>query len=103
MKKVLRTSVALVVAGLLAGVAAHAQTMSYNEAPALAEMVAAGDLPPVAERVSEEPLVREVLGEIGQYGGTLRRWAPDAVGGWIQLNYYRGLGDAGGLRLHHPL
>ena len=62
----------------------------------LAEMVEAGALPPVEERVSEEPLVREVLGEIGRYGGTLRRWGPDAVDGWIQLTYYRGLGDAGG-------
>ena len=96
MRKALRTSIALALAGLLAGVYAHAQTMDYSEAPMLAEMVAAGDLPPVSERVSDEPLVREVLGEIGQYGGTLRRWAPDAIGGWIQLNYYRGLGDNGG-------
>ena len=97
MKRAFRTSIALVLAGLFAGVSAHGQTMGdYNEAPMLAEMVEAGTLPPVAERVSEEPLVRDVLGEIGQYGGTLRRWGPDPVGGWIQLNYYRGLGDAGG-------
>ena len=45
----------------------------YHEAPMLAEMVAAGDLPPVDERLPAEPLVVEVVDEIGQYGGTLRR------------------------------
>jgi peptide/nickel transport system substrate-binding protein len=39
----------------------------------LAEMVAAGDLPPVDERLPEEPLVEEVVDEIGTYGGVLRR------------------------------
>ena len=93
MRKKPLVSIALVLVGLLAGLSAYAQ---YNEAPMLAEMVATGELPPVAERVSEEPLVRQVLGEIGQYGGTLRRWGRDAVDGWIQMNYYQGLGDAGG-------
>jgi peptide/nickel transport system substrate-binding protein len=45
----------------------------YHEAPMLADMVAAGDLPPVEERLPAEPLVEEVVDEIGQYGGTLRR------------------------------
>ena len=45
----------------------------YNEAPMLAEMVAAEELPPVDERLPVEPLVEEVVDEIGQYGGTLRR------------------------------
>lgn len=45
----------------------------YHEAPMLAAMVAAGDLPPVDERLPVEPLVEEVVDEIGQYGGTLRR------------------------------
>ena len=44
----------------------------YNEAPALAEMVAAGDLPPVDERLPDEPVVIEPVEEIGQYGGTWR-------------------------------
>jgi peptide/nickel transport system substrate-binding protein len=48
-------------------------TSEYNEAPMLAEMVAAGDLPPVDERLPEEPLVEEVVDEIGTYGGVLRR------------------------------
>jgi peptide/nickel transport system substrate-binding protein len=45
----------------------------YNEAPMLAEMVAAGELPPVDERLPLEPMVIEVVDEIGQYGGTIRR------------------------------
>jgi peptide/nickel transport system substrate-binding protein len=45
----------------------------YHEAPMLAAMVEAGDLPPVAERLPAEPLVVEVAEEIGSYGGTLRR------------------------------
>ena len=46
---------------------------TFNEAPALAEMVAAGELPPVEERLPQNPLIISVAEEIGQYGGTLRR------------------------------
>ena len=46
---------------------------SYGEAPQLAEMVAAGKLPPVAERVGSEPLVLKPLDEVGKYGGTWHR------------------------------
>ena len=46
---------------------------SFKEAPALAELVKAGTLPPVQERVSQDPLVIKPLREIGKYGGTLRR------------------------------
>ena len=45
----------------------------YSEAPMLTEKVAAGELPPVDERLPDEPLVEEVVDEIGTYGGTLRR------------------------------
>lgn len=45
----------------------------YNEAPMLAQMVSAGSLPPVGERLPTNPLVVPVEEEIGQYGGTLRR------------------------------
>ncbi|MEM7031469.1 MAG: ABC transporter substrate-binding protein [Chloroflexota bacterium] len=45
-----------------------------KEAPMLAEMVAAGDLPPVDERLPAEPMVIAIDGsEIGKYGGTIRR------------------------------
>jgi len=47
----------------------------FNEAPMLAELVAAGTLPPVEERLPDpaDLLVIEPLNEIGKYGGTWRR------------------------------
>jgi len=48
-------------------------TEGYKEAPMLAEMVSKGELPPVDERLPEEPLIVEPIEEIGQYGGTWRR------------------------------
>ena len=39
----------------------------------LAELVKAGKLPPVEQRVPEEPLVIKPMREIGKYGGTWRR------------------------------
>jgi len=44
-----------------------------GEAPMLAELVKAGKLPPVEQRIPEEPLVVKPLAEIGKYGGTWRR------------------------------
>jgi len=44
----------------------------YNEAPMLAEMVKAGKLPPVDERLPENPRVVEPVEKIGKYGGTHR-------------------------------
>jgi peptide/nickel transport system substrate-binding protein len=57
---------------LAASVTVSAQDMVYNEAPMLAERVAAGELPPVEERLPANPKVLDVLDEIGTYGGTLR-------------------------------
>ena len=45
---------------------------TLNEAPQLAALVKAGKLPPVAERVGQDPLVIKPLREIGRYGGTWR-------------------------------
>ena len=44
----------------------------FKEAPQLAALVKAGKLPPVAERVGQDPLVIKPLHEIGKYGGTWR-------------------------------
>ena len=44
----------------------------YAEAPALAEMVAAGSLPPLEERMPDNPYVIRPPRYIGQYGGELR-------------------------------
>src|SRR5687767_15453209 len=46
---------------------------TFKEAPQLAELVKAGKLPPVAERIGQDPLVIKPLKEIGKYGGTWRR------------------------------
>jgi len=46
---------------------------TYKEAPQLAELVKAGKLPPVRERIGQDPLVVKPLREIGKYGGTWRR------------------------------
>ena len=57
-----------------------AQDCMYNEAPMLAEMVAAGDLPGVCDRLPDNPIVLSsgvllpesyVAPEVGVYGGEL--------------------------------
>ena len=62
---VLLLPVALLAVQITAG-----QGMAYSEAPALAEMVANGELPPVEERLPANPLVVEPIEEVGVYGGT---------------------------------
>ena len=52
--------------------AAVERTGKYGEAPQLAAMVKAGSLPPVEERLPENPLVVPVVDGIGKYGGTWR-------------------------------
>lgn len=56
---------------------AAATASQYQEAPMLAERVAAGALPPVDERLPATPRTIPVQEEIGQYGGT---WFRSAVG-----------------------
>ncbi len=87
----------LTLAALLAGTSAMAQTdlsqsglvgklenpqlitdpaqwpKKFQEAPALAELVKAGKLPPVEQRVPAEPMVIKPLRAVGKYGGTWRR------------------------------
>jgi len=46
---------------------------SFKEAPQLADLVKAGKLPPVAERIGQAPIVVKPLHAIGTYGGTWRR------------------------------
>jgi peptide/nickel transport system substrate-binding protein len=45
----------------------------FSEAPALAELVKAGKLPPVGQRIPQEPMVLQPLRSVGKYGGTWRR------------------------------
>lgn len=44
-----------------------------KEAPELARLVADGALPPLEERLPEEPLVVTPVQEVGRYGGAIRR------------------------------
>ena len=59
----------------------------YAEAPALAEMVTAGSLPAVDERLPAEPVVTTPFEAVGQYGGTLHTasWWPEV--GNVQLYF----------------
>ncbi|MGQ9628814.1 MAG: ABC transporter substrate-binding protein [bacterium] len=76
--------------GLILAAASSAQK-KYNEAPMLAELVKAGKLPPVEQRLPEEPVVftqewNEIPSEamkleIGRYGGTIRLADPAPEGG----------------------
>jgi len=45
---------------------------TFKEAPQLAALVKAGKLPPVAERIGQDPLVIKPLHEVGKYGGMWR-------------------------------
>ena len=68
------------------GAAAMAAPGQFSEAPMLAAMVAAGELPPLEERIAVEPVVQEMLGDgVGKYGGTLR--VSDAVGAMNQRGH----------------
>ncbi len=63
--------------GLVLAVPAAAQTSlapedwAHKESPMLREMVEAGDLPPLEERLPANPRVVEVHEEIGRFGGTM--------------------------------
>lgn len=59
----------------------------YAEAPALAELVKAGTLPAIEERLPAEPVVTEPVEAVGQYGGTLHTasWWPEV--GNVQLYF----------------
>ena len=57
--------------------AAAAGSGQYREAPMLTELVNAGSLPPVDERLPVAPRTIPVVEEIGEYGGT---WFRAAVG-----------------------
>jgi peptide/nickel transport system substrate-binding protein len=62
----------------------RAQSATYQEAPALAELVKAGKLPPVEKRLPEKPLVIDPVEEVGQYGGTWHMLDSDNTLGWTR-------------------
>jgi peptide/nickel transport system substrate-binding protein len=58
--------------GSLLALSAPAFAIDYKEAPSLAAAAKEGKLPPVAQRVSDEPEVVKPLESVGKYGGQLR-------------------------------
>jgi len=64
-----------------------APVSKYKEAPMLAELVKAGKLPPVDQRLPKNPLVMTSAEGVGKYGGTWRRafngvsdyWGPTKI------------------------
>jgi len=67
------------------GTTQEAAPTASKESPMLAEMVTAGSLPPVEERLPVNPLVLEPVESAGQYGGTLRMIAGDDNLGWLRM------------------
>ena len=49
-----------------------AEITSYQEAPELKARVTSGEIPPVEQRLPEEPLVLVPMEKVGQYGGSMR-------------------------------
>ncbi len=72
--------------------------IKYNEAPMLADLVKAGKLPPVEQRLPKKPMVMVGYEGIGKFGGNWRRaftgvsdyWGPskviDRAWGWFDKN-----------------
>ena len=58
--------------------AAPATPGKFKEAPALADQVKAGKLPPVEQRLPKNPMVVQPTEQVGKYGGT---WRTALIGG----------------------
>ncbi len=71
LRKHLNALAGTIALAVLAGPAAAQTCDTYNEAPALAEAVSAGTLPPIAERLPAEPLVVKPFEQTGVYGGEM--------------------------------
>lgn len=82
------TLIVLILVTVLGSATLFAQ--DYQESPMLAEQVAAGDLPPVAERLPANPAVVTPLNEVGAYGGTLRVGFTGTNPGWGGLWFIAG-------------
>lgn len=64
---------AIVIGVMLSGIVTVAQDTMYHESPLLAEKVAAGELPPVEERLPSDPMVVQPIDSVGTYGGIWHR------------------------------
>ncbi|HMB21194.1 MAG TPA: ABC transporter substrate-binding protein, partial [Anaerolineales bacterium] len=61
----------------------------YSEAPILKELVEKGELPPVEERLPENPLVIPTVESVGKYGGVWHRGflGPSDYNGYVRVIY----------------
>ncbi|WP_172294283.1 ABC transporter substrate-binding protein [Pseudoruegeria sp. HB172150] len=77
---------AVLVAALTAATCGQtAIAQDYSQAPDFQAQVDAGELPPLADRLPEPPLVLEPLEEVGKYGGTWRSALKGTFdNGWIR-------------------
>ena len=69
---------------------AHAEEKTWLEAPELSAKVAAGELPPVKDRLPVDPLVVKVKDSIGTYGGTWRQSATSILDTIHHIGFYGG-------------
>ena len=83
-----KVSVLSVIALVLTLVCTSAAFAAYNEAPMLAEKVKAGLLPPVEERLPENPVVITPYHGIGQYGGTWVRFGTSTSFSEVRMCMY---------------
>ncbi len=74
MRRTLQAATALLVLCLLA---AMAWAQPYSEAPSLAARVAAGELPPVEERLPLNPAVMVPIESVGTYSDTIFVFVPN--------------------------
>ncbi len=81
----------MIIVGMLVALAGIAGAAEYKEAPMLTEMVKAGDIPPLEERLpdAEDIMVVPVVDSIGQYGGTWNRGFTGIKDfhAWGRINY----------------
>jgi peptide/nickel transport system substrate-binding protein len=82
----------LVLAGMASGLLLAGQAwaqVQYKEAPSLADQVKSGKLPPVSQRLPENPLVVPVTDKVGEYGGVWRRafLGPADANNYIRVVY----------------
>ena len=68
---------------------ASAQGGKYHEAPSLDDQVKAGKLPPVDQRLPEQPLMVPVVENVGEYGGVWRRafLGPADANNYVRVAY----------------
>lgn len=64
---------------------------TYQEAPEIAQRVDAGELPPVTERLPQDPMVVEPVERIGEYGGEWRWGLIGAETPFVRIMAYENL------------